>query len=282
MLRDQRNRESLQNTVSKRREDSEATPLLNLSVHNGSTLSRTRWIEPMPKSHVEQPELLARFLERSHQSAFGRYKEQIEKSAILRAHRLAATTGNALEIGCGTGRWSKMLSDLGWTMTCTDVNEWVLESCKGKVPTAKCILVRPEDSRLPCDSGSMGLIVCMEVVSVIKSPWFPEESARVLCSGGLMVGVFLNLLSYSGAIAHFTASLRRTYDYYDTPYALFKRRMERKGFTFLHQNGMCWFPFRITSNSRFIPAFTRIEKTLALGKLPHVSPWIVFVAQKLQ
>ena len=64
-----------------------------------------------------------------------------------------------------------------------------------KPRTASCVLVSPDDSKLPCDTESMKLVLCVEVQPVIKSDWFLEEASRVLQQGGLIVGVFCNRLS---------------------------------------------------------------------------------------
>lgn len=100
------------------------------------------------------------------------------------------------------------------------------------------------------------------VAKAIKSDWFLEESFRLLDEGGLVVGMFFNLLSYRGLVAHATISLRRSYDYYELTYPAWKQRFSKRGFVFLHQQGLCWFPFRRTSNSALVPIFSKIEEFL--------------------
>src|SRR5579863_6124598 len=78
------------------------------------------------------------------QSLWGSYISEMEKEAILRAHELAGTPARAVEIGCEGGRRSKLLSDLGWRMTCTDVDAKALKLCQLRLPEAACIVVEPE------------------------------------------------------------------------------------------------------------------------------------------
>lgn len=220
------------------------------------------------------------FWEQIAQSAWGRYISRIEREAILNAHHLAGRPSRGLEIGCEGGRWSKLLSDLGWKMTCTEIDAQLLTICAKQVPTASCILVQPSDSQIPCESESVGLLLCVEVGAVIKSHWLPGEASRILIEDGLLVGVFFNFLSYRGLIAQCTASLRGSYEYYECSYPLWRKGLSRNGFRFLHEVGLCWFPFRRASNSVLIPVFTRIEHRIGLQRLPTISPWVVFVAQK--
>lgn len=123
------------------------------------------------------------FWERAAHSAWGTYISEIEREAILQAHRIAGKPTRALEIGCEGGRWSKLLSDLDWEMTCTDIDANVLTLCQLRLPKARCILAEPESDQIPCETSSIGLLLCMEVPPAIKSQWFLPESCRVLHGG---------------------------------------------------------------------------------------------------
>jgi len=212
---------------------------------------------------------------------WGRYVSRVEKKAVLESNRLALEPSTVLDIGCEGGRWSKLLFDLGWkNIICTDINEKALEICQRRIQTAKCILVNPNDEKIPCDNETIGLLLCMEVPPVINSEWFIHEAFRVLQNGGLVVGVFQNLLSFRGLFRHLGAFLANGYDYYKLSYAAWKRTFCRKGFTTLYEEGFCWFPFYRESNSPLIPLFTKLEHSLGLRRIAFLSPWIVFIARK--
>lgn len=211
---------------------------------------------------------------------WGSYITEIEKRAILEASNLAKKPAIALEIGCEGGRWSKLLSDLGWDIICTDIDHKTLDICKKRIPKAKCIQVSPNDSKLPCDTETIGLLLCVEVSPVIQSEWFIREAFRVLPSGGLVVGVFWNLLSFRGSIVHSTALLRNSFDYYKFSYLTWRREFRKRGFNVVYEEGFCWFPFRRSSNSPLVPLFTQIERYLGLRSFTALSPWIVFIGKK--
>jgi SAM-dependent methyltransferase len=220
------------------------------------------------------------YWERVGNTRWGAYISDIEKRAILKANDLSKRPTAGIEIGCDGGRWSKLLTDLGWNMVCTDINEESLKICEKRIPAAKCILVRPDDNILPCVSESVDLVLCVEVAPVMQSDWVVCEWFRVLRNDGLVVGVFKNLLSIRGLFAHVIASLSDSFDYYKNAYPLWRRKLSDSGFLMLHEEGYCWFPFRRASDSLFVPYIIRVEKGLGLRKLPVISPWIVFIAQK--
>ena len=220
------------------------------------------------------------YWERVSKSRWGAYTTEIARRTVLQGHELSKAPTTALEIGCEGGRWSKLLTDLGWQMVCTDVNDESLRICKKRVPTADCILVSPDDVTVPCETDSVDLLVCVEVGPVVNSDWFLDEAMRVLRNNGLMVCVLWNRLSFRGLFAHVKDSLSGSFDWYKIIYPLWRKKLSERGFRFLHEEGFCWFPFSRASNSVFVPYFTRLEKGLGLRKLPALSPWIAFIAKK--
>jgi len=221
------------------------------------------------------------YWEKVANTRWGAYTTDIVKRAIFKVSDLYREPTTALEIGCEGGRWSKLLIDLGWKMICTDIDEQTLEICKKRISKANCILVHPNDTKIPCASGSVDLLLCIEVAPVIQTDWFINEAFRVLQNDGLVLGVFWNLLSFRGLFAHMTASFNGNFDYYKIVYPFWRKKLSKRGFVMLYEEGYCWFPFRRASNSVFVPYFTRIEKRLGLRKLTALSPWIVFIAQKV-
>jgi hypothetical protein len=65
------------------------------------------------------------------------------------------------------------------------------------------------------------------------------KAHRVLKPGGMIVGVFLNVLSYCGSIAHLAVPLRGEYDYYRSAYVTWRNELRKHGFCLLHEEGLC-------------------------------------------
>lgn len=220
------------------------------------------------------------YWEKVASTRWGAYVTDIEKRAILKAHDLSNEPATALEIGAEGGRWSMLLTDLGWSLICTDINKNTLAICRERIPAANCILMRPDEKRLPCESESVGLLLCIEVPPVMQADWFVSEASRVLQNNGMLVGVFMNLLSFRGLFAHMRSSFKGEYDYYKLSYPSWRNQLFCSGYSMRYEEGFCWFPLNRTSNSVFVPYFVRLEKWLGLRKMALFSPWIVFIAQK--
>ena len=225
------------------------------------------------------PTVIKTHTEKLAETTSGSYITDVEKRVILKADDLSGKHGVALEIGCEGGRWSLLLANLGWDMICTDINPHTLAICQTRLPRAQCILVNARDRTLPCESESVGLLLCIEVNEVISSEWFISEASRVLQDGGLLVGTVTNRLSLRG---YFRRLLRGVSDdsSYTVTYPIWRSKLRGQGFKMVYQEGICWFPFARASNSPFVPIFTRIEHCVGLRRLQNLSPIIVFLAQK--
>jgi len=212
---------------------------------------------------------------------WGKYTTDAARRAILFGHASSSKPALALELGCEGGRWARVLSDLGWRMVCTDVDPAALETCKRRIPSAECILVSPADETIPCPSGSVKLLLCIEVAPVIQAPWFIDEAFRVLEDGGLVVGVFWNRFSLRGLYRRLKHARSPDPDpFYRLAYDPWKKRLTDKGFSLIYEEGYCWFPFPRSSDSALIPLCLAFESGLRLRKLPAISPWVSFVARK--
>ena len=213
--------------------------------------------------------------------SYVRHTSDVEKEIIIKALSLVPKPTSALEIGCEGGRWSRLLSDSGWKLICTDTKQKALNICQERIPTATCIRVNSDDSQLPCDTESMGLILCIEVPEVINADWFIDEIFRALQKRGLIVGIFFNRLSWRGLLHHITAFLKGGFPYvYRLSYSDWRKSLQRKGFSLVDEEGFGWSPFSKTSNSSLVPIVTRIEHYLGLHRMLSFSPMIAFIARK--
>lgn len=218
--------------------------------------------------------------ERAATTKWGAYISDVERRAIMVGHRLSGQPTAALEVGCEGGRWSRMLADAGWQMTCADVNPTALAVCQKRIPEATCILRSPDDRTLPCETSSIGLLLCIEVPPLVNATWFFDEAHRVLKAGGLLVIVYWNLLSLRGLFHKSRAMLAGGLDCYQAPYRLWKLQLIRRGWTPVYEEGFCWFPFWRESDSSLVPLATSFEKFVGLRRLTSISPWVSTVFQK--
>ncbi|MGH9689451.1 MAG: class I SAM-dependent methyltransferase, partial [Candidatus Acidiferrales bacterium] len=131
----------------------------------------------------------------------GRYITGVQRQVLELGMVRRPAPETAFEIGCGGGRWSRILASKGYSVICADVDSASLEECHRRIPDAHCILTSPDQRILPCDSESVGLLFCFEVEPVTVADWFPREAARVMKPGAVLVASFLNCASIRG-LAH--------------------------------------------------------------------------------
>ena len=219
-------------------------------------------------------------------TSWGRYLTDVERQVILRGEGWAERPGNAIDLGCGGGRWSKLLSDRGWNMTCMDTDRQALASCQHNVASAKCILTHPKDRALPVASDAAQLALCIEVIPLIEAEWFLPEVHRALSRRGIFIGVYINgqsLRALAWRIKHRLLHGPNSNEsvFYRSSYSKWKSRLLGTGFEMLHEESCCWGPFSRNSNSPFVPAVAKMERALRLHRVVTWSPWVVFVARKL-
>ncbi|GDY32047.1 class I SAM-dependent methyltransferase [Gandjariella thermophila] len=222
------------------------------------------------------------YWERVATSRWGSYITAEEDRAIRWASEMAGNPRHALEIGCDGGRWARMLSQEGWSVTCTDVAEEAIKLCADRVPDARCIKVDPADTFLPAEDASTSLVLCIEVLAVVGSDWFHKEVVRVLAPGGMLVATTWNRNSARGVAANLASRWRRRgpHSFYRTRYTAWRRQLLAAGLEVQSELGLCWFPFGRSSNSPLVPIAAMTEKRLGLARMPALSPWVLVTARK--
>lgn len=253
---------------------------MHFSSAQSSSHSGQPW--PVEAADGELPEM-TRWERIGYTTRWGRYLAEVEKKLILRGEEVAGSAGKGVDLGCGGGRWSKLLTDHGWEMTCMDVNRADLAICQRKVPAAQCVLTLPESTSIPVSPDFARMVLCIEVVPIIEARWFPAEASRILQPGGVLIGVCINGQSIRGMASRLNNRLTTgssRYRYYQSSYSECRQRLQSSGFDIVHEESCCWGPFGRESNSPFVPAFVKIERVLGLNRVVTWGPWVGFIAQK--
>ncbi len=221
------------------------------------------------------------YWDRANQLRWGRYLSSLEERTVQHALGLFRAPGTVADIGCGSGRWSAMAAAAGWQTLCMDVDHEALAICRDRVPYGSHHHLDPHWTSLPIRDGSVNAIFCIEVFEVMGKALLTTEVDRVLAPGGLFVGVFENRLSWRGLLAQFrlAGSMRRSS--YSKTYGAWRKEMKRRGFSFLHEQGVGWAPFNRASDSPLIPVATHLERCFGLRHCQRFSPWIIFIARKV-
>ena len=111
-----------------------------------------------------------------------------------------------LEIGCGTGKNTTLLADIGERVLALDFSAGMIEKAKAKVARANVTFRHADITQTwPCDDGMFDLISCNLVLEHIENLSFIfAEAARVLTDGGCFFVCELHpFRQYQGTQARF-------------------------------------------------------------------------------
>jgi ubiquinone/menaquinone biosynthesis C-methylase UbiE len=94
--------------------------------------------------------------------------------------------GTAIDLACGTGRWSKTLADLGHDVVGIDLTPEMLTGAAAKVPSAS--FMRGDLQHVPVADGSADLVVCsLALTHVPRLRPAIEEIGRIVKPGGAVI-----------------------------------------------------------------------------------------------
>jgi ubiquinone/menaquinone biosynthesis C-methylase UbiE len=127
----------------------------------------------------------------------GRIIDRIEKE-IFAVHLNHTQKGHLLELGCGTGHWTKFFSEQGFHVTAIDNSAAMLKIAEKKnIPNT--LFRKADASRLPFPNHSFSTIVSVTMLEFVKDIHrVIYETDRVLKPGGTLILGCLNALSELG------------------------------------------------------------------------------------
>jgi len=183
---------------------------------------------------------------------------------------------SCLDIGCGSGRFSLPIRELGVRVTAMENDLLPLSKLQNKGREIFTIL--GDAICLPFKDSCFDCIVGIEVISYLPNiDTFLQECHRVLNEHGYLCLTFSNRSSYKRYLHRLRSQFRI---FYRQSFAGIKAALEKQGFQLEAISGFNWLPFGRGSNSKLIRVFERLEVLLCLGRLPSISPWVFLVARK--
>ena len=106
--------------------------------------------------------------------------------------------GNILELGCGTGHWSKWISEQGFEVQGIDISEKMLEKARSKqIPNCKFEIMSMTDLNFEDESVDNIIAVTSLEFSIDLDKTF-SEIKRVLKPNGFFIAAVLNSNSVIG------------------------------------------------------------------------------------
>jgi len=131
-----------------------------------------------------------------YQTAEGAMYDRLEKKVICRFLRKNTQGRKLLEVGCGTGHWSKFFSDCGFEVIGVDVSEPMIKIAQGK-NIANASFQMADGYSLPFKDNSFDVTVAITTLEFVRDAEAVVQE-MVRCTrkpgGQLLLGV-LNALS---------------------------------------------------------------------------------------
>lgn len=220
------------------------------------------------------------FHEKVATTRWGSYITRRERAALQYALDAIGKAGASLDVGCEGGRWSSILADRDWNLTCIDVDPEAISTCAQRLPDATCLCMDPDYAKLPAADASLDLVMCIEVPPALYADWFLPELRRVLKTDGYAVVVFWNRGSVRGRFAAARAERNDRFNYYPQRYVDWRQRAAEHGLHAEYERGFCWMPFSRSSNSPLVGPAVAVERVLGLRRLIRYSPWVVSVLRR--
>jgi len=116
------------------------------------------------------------------------YTDAVEVPSVMR--RVGRPTGPVLDAGCGTGRITRALVELGQPIVAVDYSDACLRRMLERCAGARVLAVQSDLRSIPVRSGVMAAATCMEVHQHVRDAdrsRFVAELARVLAPGAALV-----------------------------------------------------------------------------------------------
>ncbi|MFP4324026.1 MAG: class I SAM-dependent methyltransferase, partial [Anaerolineales bacterium] len=192
--------------------------------------------------------------------------------------------GHVLDVGGGTGRWSRWLAEQGRAQALLDIDPSALATIRAHWPRL-CILAA-DAQHLPVPRAAFGAVIAVQMFGHLADrPRFLAEAARVLAPGGYLFISWSNKTSFKGALYNGYSALKGTpraqrFNFYATSHRENLRMLESAGFRVLDSIGYSWTPLPRYHDTPLVDAFVAIERTLRLNQLRDISPNIMLAAQK--
>jgi len=160
-----------------------------------SLAENTNFMTQQSASHFNFDQIANRY-DRWYSSARGAIYDRVEKRAIDSLLADIAKQSRFLEVGCGTGHWSRYFSDKGFEVAGIDISSEMIKIARQKqIPNSRFEIA--DGRNLPFEDESFDVAV---VITVLEFTSVPEKiiSEMVRCvkksKGVLIIGV-LNALS---------------------------------------------------------------------------------------
>ncbi len=126
----------------------------------------------------------------------GRAYDRTQKMDVLTLLPRAQPGERLLDVGCGTGHWSKFFGSLGYDVVGVDISERMIEVAESHRPP-NCIFQVADACRLPFQGHSFNIVTAMATLGFVSDvSQVLEEMFRCVQENGVVLVGVLNRLAH--------------------------------------------------------------------------------------
>ena len=138
---------------------------------------------------------LARGYDRWYETPAGRAHDQAQKSDVRKFLGPAKSGARLLDVGCGTGHWSRFFASLGYAVQGVDISQEMVAAARVH-PEPNCDFKVADACDLPFDNQSFDVVAAMAVLEfVFNVPLALKEMFRCVKEDGAVLVGSLNRLA---------------------------------------------------------------------------------------
>lgn len=120
---------------------------------------------------------------------------------------LPAPFGLAVDVGCGEGRWTRALGELGYDAVGVDRSNTLVAAAREADPEGRYEVAEAE--HLPFGDGEAALVMCINVLMhIVDLEQVLREFARILRAGGVLVVALAHPVREAGTFDEKSGELR--------------------------------------------------------------------------
>jgi SAM-dependent methyltransferase len=137
---------------------------------------------------------LAEDYDRWYETPVGIAHDRAQKSDVRLLLESAPSRGLLLDVGCGTGHWSRFFASVGYAVTGIDISQEMIEVA-GTRSAPQCLFAVADASDLPFRDGSFDVVAAMATLEFVSdvSPVLEEMFRCVADAGVVLVGTLNRL-----------------------------------------------------------------------------------------
>jgi ubiquinone/menaquinone biosynthesis C-methylase UbiE len=210
--------------------------------------------------------------EKAAKTRMGKYLTRIETDFISKSITPSQTC-TIMDVGTEAGRFSSLAADKNAAVIGIDIDSYGLKRLKLK--TKNVDVIQADARKIPMKDRTFDAIFMIEVLDYIHDlDGTFAECHRTLKSNATLIVSFGNKRSLKSQLRKLHGkSYRHSYD-------KVMRSLSKTGFSVVRKTGYSWLPFGRTSESRFIPFLSMLERIFALRRIPSLSPWVIVHSMK--